>query len=478
MKKFLFTAAAFLTMSATTIATTQVTIGSTANPQSFSILELESNGARGMRLPQMTTAQRNALGLENKTGTEAQKAQGLQIFNTKTRCIETWNGTKWIQKCGEPDPWVEIPACECSDMTIPPVRFAKYNLGADSTLDTPKKQMGYLVSKSYSSVNDQVSDARVYGGLYQWGRKWEKDKSYQVSVDGSYLRTYNQKLVWLDFRDVESSNGRVAYDATGQILTVGGNQTSVLDATNAYVMLKDTETSDRYHYDWRGKYYSATSNLWGNGSLMTSGATDKGGILYNGNYYQNTNWTYPSNNPCPAGFRVPTQDEWERIINYDCNPTSYTGRYISISQSGGYSATTNNGLVWVRVVCTHSTGKCVPGNGYSTSAHNGSGTVENIAAGLAVYDSEVWGNADPEYKKTDGSGLSLHSDAAPEPLLFFPCSGFYYDYEIRYTTRDGLYWTATTSNYESLSATMRTSEVGVTTRSYRTYSLSIRCVVK
>jgi formylglycine-generating enzyme required for sulfatase activity len=93
MKKILFTAATLLIMNVTG-ADAQVTIGSTADPQPFSILELEGGGTRGIRLPQLTTAQRDALSLSGHS-----EASGLQIFNTKTKCVETWNGTKWIQVC-------------------------------------------------------------------------------------------------------------------------------------------------------------------------------------------------------------------------------------------------------------------------------------------------------------------------------------------------------------------------------------------
>jgi hypothetical protein len=72
----------------------QVTIGYDKSPESFSILELVSN-SKGLRLPQMTTAQRQALVF---TGHETE-AMGLQIFNTSTKCFETWNGTAWIAAC-------------------------------------------------------------------------------------------------------------------------------------------------------------------------------------------------------------------------------------------------------------------------------------------------------------------------------------------------------------------------------------------
>jgi formylglycine-generating enzyme required for sulfatase activity len=93
----------------------QVNIGSTEEPQSFSVLELFSNEQRGLRLPQLTTAQRDTLSgkqiditgisagmlaSRNAFATERTGlAMGLQIFNTKTKCVETWNGTEWIQEC-------------------------------------------------------------------------------------------------------------------------------------------------------------------------------------------------------------------------------------------------------------------------------------------------------------------------------------------------------------------------------------------
>ncbi|MDR0686744.1 MAG: formylglycine-generating enzyme family protein [Dysgonamonadaceae bacterium] len=75
-------------------ATAQATIGSLYAPQPFSVLELAGGGTRGFRLPQMNTIQRDALTLTDKDA-----ARGLQLFNTCNGCVETWNGSKWIQQC-------------------------------------------------------------------------------------------------------------------------------------------------------------------------------------------------------------------------------------------------------------------------------------------------------------------------------------------------------------------------------------------
>ncbi|MDR1371864.1 MAG: formylglycine-generating enzyme family protein [Dysgonamonadaceae bacterium] len=94
MKTILLTMTALFMLSAIG-ASAQVTIGELKDPESFSILELEGGGTRGLRLPQLDSDQRDALDF---TGHET-AALGLQIFNIDTQCVETWNGVEWIQAC-------------------------------------------------------------------------------------------------------------------------------------------------------------------------------------------------------------------------------------------------------------------------------------------------------------------------------------------------------------------------------------------
>jgi hypothetical protein len=60
------------------------------------------------------------------------KACGLQIFNTSTLCVETWNGTKWIEAC-----------MSCEDITFPTVGKT-YNFCSSSTatIDTLSAKIG------------------------------------------------------------------------------------------------------------------------------------------------------------------------------------------------------------------------------------------------------------------------------------------------------------------------------------------------
>ncbi|MBK5722284.1 hypothetical protein JGH11_15515 [Dysgonomonas sp. Marseille-P4677] len=75
----------------------QVTIGDGTPPQKFSVLEIVSNSEGGLRLPQLSTDERNAI--TDVAFKSNSLAQGLSIFNTTTKCFEYWNNTRWVSLC-------------------------------------------------------------------------------------------------------------------------------------------------------------------------------------------------------------------------------------------------------------------------------------------------------------------------------------------------------------------------------------------
>lgn len=86
---------AMIMLLVTVDTSSQVTIGSSKAPESFSVLELISNNKRGLRLPQMTTTQRDAM--QTTFGAlAATEAVGLMIYNISTLCAEVWTGTEWM----------------------------------------------------------------------------------------------------------------------------------------------------------------------------------------------------------------------------------------------------------------------------------------------------------------------------------------------------------------------------------------------
>ena len=121
----------------------QVTIGEAAPPQSFSILELISNQG-GLRLPQLTRVERNAMMETDAFQDEKMgKAVGLTIFNTCNRCVETWNGERWVRSRN----------CPCGAYVAPGVwrQFMCHNLGADTSLDPFTPHPG------------------LHGAMFKWG---------------------------------------------------------------------------------------------------------------------------------------------------------------------------------------------------------------------------------------------------------------------------------------------------------------------
>ena len=68
----------------------QMTIGGKKEPEAFSVLELLNKG--GLRMPQMTTAQRNALAVQGNS-----KGEGLTIYNIDDKCLQFWTGDNWTE---------------------------------------------------------------------------------------------------------------------------------------------------------------------------------------------------------------------------------------------------------------------------------------------------------------------------------------------------------------------------------------------
>ncbi|SHH66236.1 hypothetical protein SAMN05444671_3334 [Flavobacterium sp. CF108] len=88
----------------------QMTIGGKKEPEAFSVLELLNKG--GLRLPQMTTAERDAFAVK-----ATDKGNGLTIYNKTTDCVEYWNASRWVSLCDgtsqttiSPQPCVDVAA--------------------------------------------------------------------------------------------------------------------------------------------------------------------------------------------------------------------------------------------------------------------------------------------------------------------------------------------------------------------------------
>ncbi|WP_029905111.1 hypothetical protein [Prevotella sp. 10(H)] len=80
----------------------QVTIGDNKPPEEFSALEIISNAERGLRMPHLTTTQRDDMTKSAEfQSLKTSLAKGLTIYNSITDCLEFWNGGKWVSMCAD-----------------------------------------------------------------------------------------------------------------------------------------------------------------------------------------------------------------------------------------------------------------------------------------------------------------------------------------------------------------------------------------
>jgi len=97
---WLFLLAVFFTSNSSAQVTLGNTNGSPKAAETFSALEVVSNGKGGLRLPQLTTNQRNTLALDAISDPiKKGLSNGLSIYNTTTNCVEYWNSNRWISLC-------------------------------------------------------------------------------------------------------------------------------------------------------------------------------------------------------------------------------------------------------------------------------------------------------------------------------------------------------------------------------------------
>jgi uncharacterized protein (TIGR02145 family) len=137
-------------------------------PDNSALLELQSTN-RGLLLPRMTTAQRDAI---------SNPAQSLLIFNTTTKCFETYVGNVWRAV------WCDF-TCGTSTVTYDGftyntvqignqcwlkenLRTTKYNDGTSITNVTDNATWTSTTSGAYCCYSNSTSNCTTYGALYNW----------------------------------------------------------------------------------------------------------------------------------------------------------------------------------------------------------------------------------------------------------------------------------------------------------------------
>ncbi|NDV96695.1 DUF1566 domain-containing protein [Dysgonomonas sp. 521] len=147
---------------------------------------------------------------------------------------------------------INLNAVDENGNTLPPLTFAHVNLGAEYETDP----------------------CRTWGDLYQWGRK----------ADGHEKRN-SPRYPNDDDSEENGIAGLTDLDADGQI--AWGNP-----RYGKFIKQKD----DPMHW-----YPGLLNTLWGDGSSPVQGSIN------------NYNQPKAKNDPCPAGWKVPSQKQWQAI---------------------------------------------------------------------------------------------------------------------------------------------------------------------
>jgi len=294
MKNFTLAVALFITCS----VQSQIGMG-TPNPDASAVLELAST-QKGFLPPRLTTLQRNAI---------VQPTEGLTIYNTNKNCLEWYNKSGWYNSCGDNPPAVASYTCntlETGTMTAgDPVSGVSQTITA--TVSAPGSYdisatnngvtfsaRGNFPSKGKQDVILRATGIPVAIGFHKFtlnttpGCSFDRptiDATTVVGAAGKIWMAYNLGATAPATSSTDTAQYGDLYqwgrDTDGHEKKTSLN-TPTLSSTDTPVDGKFITTTTSSSYDWRS---TANDKLW-------QGATG-------------------TNNPCPAGFRIPKVQEWE-----------------------------------------------------------------------------------------------------------------------------------------------------------------------
>lgn len=323
----------------------------TSTPDQSALVEIAST-SQGFLPPRMTTAQRDAI---------ANPAQGLVVYNTSTNCLNYYSGSIWIAQCGLPEGTVS--SLDCVGPIVSGYLYANQPLYLVSVdLAYTNGNGGMYNSQSVSSTGVTGLTATLVSGNFTVGNG---TVTFRVTGSPSAAGTATFPIT-LGGQSC-SFNVTVAGAAVHNPCNPG-NPTPIVDVVNSTTgktwMDRNLGANRAGLSDWDAEAFgslfqwgrasdghecvgrqfigevvvtSPTTTVLASSSVPNAGNSWDGSFVLadvapydwlmnqNDNLWQGVNGT---NNPCPTGYRLPTQAEWE-AERLSWNPQNASGAFAS-----------------------------------------------------------------------------------------------------------------------------------------------------
>ncbi len=365
----------------------------TNSPESTAKVEINSNNS-GFLIPRLTTNERDAI---------TNPAIGLQIFNTECETLEIYLNNGWHKlNMSSFKPANVMPNVSVADKTEITWNWLPSNGATGYMYNTVNNYNTAFDNGNNTTFLQGGLDSETIYNLYVWAYNNCEHSEVCVLTDTTLIAFFCGVDSLIDNRDMQ-------YYQTAQI----GNQCWMKENLKYLpVVHNNNEFSNQGNnflagygvYDYNGNDL-ATAKSHSNYDLY--------GVLYNwhaamgGSSGSNSN---PSGvkGICPDGWHLPSQAEWEQLINYLSSNSQYWCSGVSTQISKALAATTS----W-----SYDSGNCAPGNNQST---NNSSGFTGLAVGNRYEDGTFnyigmypnwWTTTTPSYNTAQRFGLDYNNSS-------------------------------------------------------------------